>query len=282
MQPLSQRVKAEWESVPFANGYILKYGTQPGVYDHEIDVGNVTGYVVRNLPNNTEYYFSVVAYNGMGESSLSNEMASTPSAQIPMAPKYLHGHENALNGVVTLSWIPSDSTHQATYNLYRSEKAWSGYELVESDIQATSYADSTYLTAGKYFYHVRAENEKGESFYHSNIFTMDKQVDTEDFFTNISDMNYEEFLVPGFINPNKGDRFGPLNDVPGLRFRIRMTDITGRMVYDGGWNEYWKASPTVRRYPGVPMSGRYRGKRRKARFTEAAKCLWSINGGSLG
>ncbi len=239
MQPLSQRVKAEWESVPFANGYVLKYGTQPGVYDHEIDVGNVTGYVVRDLTNNTEYYFSVVAYNGMGESSLSNEMESTPRAQIPMAPRYLHGHENALNGVVNLTWIPSDSTHQATYNLYRSEKAWSGYELVESGIQGTSYADSTFLTAGKYFYHVRAENERGESFYHSNIFTMDKQVDTEDFFTNIHDMTYEDLLMPGFINPHKGDRFGPLNEIPGLRFRIRMTDIMGRLVYDGGWNEYW-------------------------------------------
>ncbi|GEM_PF-1953218 len=273
VHPLSERVKVEWESVPFANGYTLKYGTQPGVYDHEIDAGNVTGYVVRNLSNDTDYYFSVVAYNGMGESNLSNEMQSTPRAHIPNAPRYLHGHENSLNGVVTLSWIPSDSTHQATFNLYRSTKAWSDYELVQSGIQTNSYADSTFLTAGKYFYHVRAENERGESFYHSNIFTMDKQVDTEDFFTNIHDMTHEDLLMPGFINPHKGDRFGPLNEIPGLRFRIRMTDILGRHVYDGGWNEYWKGYDNGTPVPRGAYIWQIQGQSQEGPFYKSGKVL---------
>lgn len=238
-RPNSRRVTLEWESVPYANGYKVRYGTQPGVYDKIIDANNTTGYVLRNLQNGVTYYFSVSAYNGMGESALSDELQATPQTHIPQAPWYLHGHEDPVTGVVHLNWIPSDSTHQASFNVYRSKNAWSGYELVDSGINQTSYADSTFLSAGKYFYRIGAQNERGKGFFRSNIFTMDKKADTEDFFTNTPDMMYKGLLFPGFINPVKGERFGPIDPAVSIRYRIRLTDVTGRHIFTGDWGEHW-------------------------------------------
>lgn len=239
VHPLSNRVKVEWESVPFADGYIVRYGNQPGQYDYEVDAKNVTGYVLRDINNNYPYYFTVVAYNGMGESEPSNEMWSIPMANIPFAPRYLHGEESGVNGTVHLQWLMSDSTHNATTNIYRSTTPWSEYELVASGIEGTSFIDSTYLTAGRYFYRVSAQNVLAESFYYSNILTVNKQMDTDDFFTEVNEWIGEDITFPGTLNPLRGERFGPLGDFQGYRFRIRVSDIMGRVIWQGNYEEYW-------------------------------------------
>ena len=51
----NQRVSIHWESVPFANGYKVKYGTAPGVYSEVIDA-KMTGYLLRRLNNNDILY----------------------------------------------------------------------------------------------------------------------------------------------------------------------------------------------------------------------------------
>jgi len=56
-------------------GYILSYGTQPGVYTTHIDVGDQAIYDVSGLAPSTMYYFVVQAYNGAGQ-------MSGPSAQV--------------------------------------------------------------------------------------------------------------------------------------------------------------------------------------------------------
>ena len=238
-QALSGRVKIEWESVPFANGYRVRYGTSPGSYDHEVDAGNVTGYVFRNLANYTPYYFTVVAYNGVGESLSSNELSQMSMSNIPFAPRYLHGFENEANGVVHLEWIMSDSTHNATTNLYRSTMPWAEYELVKAGIEGTSWADSTKLEAGRYFYRVSAENAFGESYFKSNIFTMNKNVDTDDFFTHVADLADDKILMPGQLKIGGGRLFGPVNQADGLCFTLTVYDLSGRLVFRGGQNEYW-------------------------------------------
>jgi hypothetical protein len=55
-------------------GYRLYYGTQSGVYDHIIDVGNVVTYTVTGLELGRTYFFAVTAYNG-DESGYSNEVS---------------------------------------------------------------------------------------------------------------------------------------------------------------------------------------------------------------
>ena len=55
-------------------GYIVYWGTQPGVYDHSLDVGNQTERLIPGLTRGTTYYFVVRAYDvNYALSDLSNE-----------------------------------------------------------------------------------------------------------------------------------------------------------------------------------------------------------------
>ncbi len=54
-------VALSWTAVSGANEYIIKYGTATGVYDTEIQLGNVTSHTVTGLTNGTKYFFVVTA-----------------------------------------------------------------------------------------------------------------------------------------------------------------------------------------------------------------------------
>ena len=176
--PLSGKVTVEWQSVPFANGYKVKYGSTSGNYTETIDTKNVTGFIVRNLPNNEELFFTVVAYNGFGESNASNEMSATPRAKIPNCPYLINAVEDTNDGTVTVNWTPSDSTHTGTFKLYRSQTPQSGYQLIAENIDMISYKDKEYLTTGNYYYRLKTENDIGESFFYSQIATVRKTINT--------------------------------------------------------------------------------------------------------
>lgn len=75
----AQDVTLEWDpnTEPDLGGYIVHYGTQSGIYDYSLDVGNFNSAVISGLEPDTEYYFAVSAYNLDGLSSaLSNEVSS--------------------------------------------------------------------------------------------------------------------------------------------------------------------------------------------------------------
>jgi hypothetical protein len=79
-------VTLEWDPnlEPDLGGYIVHYGTESGIYDHNLDVGNFTSAVISGLDSSKEYYFAVSAYNLDGLSSgLSNEVttALVPSSE---------------------------------------------------------------------------------------------------------------------------------------------------------------------------------------------------------
>lgn len=57
-------------------GYKVYRGTQSGVYDTSIAVGNVTTHQVTNLPPNTTYFFSVTALDSAGNESLPSSEVS--------------------------------------------------------------------------------------------------------------------------------------------------------------------------------------------------------------
>lgn len=48
---------------PDLAGYKVYYGTQSGIYDFVVDVGNVTHFTVNDLERDTRYYFAVTAYD---------------------------------------------------------------------------------------------------------------------------------------------------------------------------------------------------------------------------
>ncbi|GEM_PF-5225831 len=62
------------------SGYIIFYGSAPGDYTEEIDVGNVTRYSLKNIPltKKIKYYFVVRAYNKLRQSDNSNRVTYIP------------------------------------------------------------------------------------------------------------------------------------------------------------------------------------------------------------
>src|ERR1700722_1790661 len=68
---------ATWSAnpAPDVTGYILSYGTQPGVHPTSIDVGDVTTWQINTLSPGQTYYFVVQAYDSSG-------LTSDPSAEV--------------------------------------------------------------------------------------------------------------------------------------------------------------------------------------------------------
>jgi len=88
-------VTLRWIPVPEQDvkGYLVYYGTKPGVYfgttavegQSPIDAGNTTEFTIHGLTNGTLYYFSGVAYDNANpphRSSFSNEISTRPSRML--------------------------------------------------------------------------------------------------------------------------------------------------------------------------------------------------------
>lgn len=59
-------------------GYKVYWGTTSGIYDNNVDVGNVTTYQILNLLSGTTYYAVITAYDpSANESGYSNEASAT-------------------------------------------------------------------------------------------------------------------------------------------------------------------------------------------------------------
>ena len=224
----SERITIHWESVPFANGYRVKYGTSPGVYTHIIDVGNATGYILRKLQNNTPYYINVTAYNESGEGENAAEIDATPVINRPWPP-YLAFAKESSDGTVDVSWTPSDSTHNAVFDVYYCPTPWdeSRYELVATNISGTQYKDNTPRSKGYHYYRVKSRNAVGESVYFSNIATVDKIMESN---TDVS----TGYQFPVTIYPN------PVSDVVYLSVdnsqrsvNYKVYNAIGRMMIKG-------------------------------------------------
>jgi hypothetical protein len=77
-------VRLAWDpsTDPAVLGYIVDYGTAPGVYSQSLIVGNVLQHTISGLLLNKVYYFAVRAYDAYGAlSARSNEVSfTTPSS----------------------------------------------------------------------------------------------------------------------------------------------------------------------------------------------------------
>jgi hypothetical protein len=79
----------KWDAVKGAESYIVKYGTESGVYTQTVTAtkdayGN---YVIPGLTNGTTYYFVVSATVNGVESDYSNEASATPQAPVQPDPE---------------------------------------------------------------------------------------------------------------------------------------------------------------------------------------------------
>jgi subtilase family serine protease/ribosomal protein S20 len=111
------QVVLNWNSVPTATGYTVKYGTVQGNYSSTIEVGSATAYTVSGLTNGTTYYFVVVAKNALGSSRNSDELSATPKIPAPdLIISAVSGPANGKAGspVVITDTVTNKGTKAAT------------------------------------------------------------------------------------------------------------------------------------------------------------------------
>jgi len=78
-------VNLSWNSAANADGYRVFYGTAPGQYAFNRDIGNRTSAAIDGLQDCTQWYFAVKAYNLTGESDqFSGELSGWPRPTIDL------------------------------------------------------------------------------------------------------------------------------------------------------------------------------------------------------
>ncbi|CAG7643965.1 hypothetical protein PAECIP111802_03122 [Paenibacillus allorhizosphaerae] len=90
------------------------YGKAPGQYTETVEAGNNAGWLMGGLDNDTRYYFTVRAYNALGESRNSAELDAVPRSLLPLAPRDLSIKEERGQSI-SMQWKPA-RTEVAEHN----------------------------------------------------------------------------------------------------------------------------------------------------------------------
>jgi len=62
-------------------GHKVYVGTQPGIYNAPVSIGNVASYTVANLPTGRTYYATITAFDSAGNESLHSAEVTRPSTK---------------------------------------------------------------------------------------------------------------------------------------------------------------------------------------------------------
>lgn len=84
--PGNAQVQLRWDAVPNATGYTINVSTTSGQEKPSVSLLPQAGGIVPNLSNDTLYYFTVQATNGVGASLASAELTATPASSLANAP----------------------------------------------------------------------------------------------------------------------------------------------------------------------------------------------------
>ena len=104
-------------------GYKIYYGTSSGNYTEIMDVGNETAHQFTGLPDGTEYFFAVTAYDASAnESTYSNEVSKIAQST-DTTPPVISGiyYDNMTVGSATINWTTNEvSDTQVEYGMTTS------------------------------------------------------------------------------------------------------------------------------------------------------------------
>lgn len=136
-------------------GYILYYGTASRNYATNIDVGNITQYTVRDLPEGVTYFFAAKAYDTDGnESGYSSELVHTTGSPNnnptdPTAPN------SPSNGYVNTSYTFNTSASDPDGNALEYQFDWGDGT---SSIWGAASRSHSWSSAGTFCIRARARD----------------------------------------------------------------------------------------------------------------------------
>jgi hypothetical protein len=142
--PGNKEISLDWNIVPNATSYkIYKDGSF-------LTTVTTKPFLITSLTNGTVYSFEITAVNAIGESEKSAPVTASPIDFL--APTGLAS--NVSDSRVVLSWNPSPLATK--YRLYRDG-------VLLSEIEGSSYSDSSVTNGTNYKYEVSAVNSSNES-----------------------------------------------------------------------------------------------------------------------
>jgi hypothetical protein len=77
---ITAQITVEWDAntEPNISGYRVYYGSESGIYDSIVDVGNITNYTIIGLEPGDTYFITATAYDTDGnESDFATELPYT-------------------------------------------------------------------------------------------------------------------------------------------------------------------------------------------------------------
>jgi titin len=139
-----------------------------GTYAEIATVGaNVTSYSSVGLVANTQYYYRVRAFNGLGSSSYSNQAIATTLPDPPATPSGLTAITMS-NTQINLAWQDNSSNETGFKIESKLNSAVTYTEIATVGANVTSYSSTGLAVNTAYNYRVRAYNAGGNSVY-SNV-----------------------------------------------------------------------------------------------------------------
>jgi hypothetical protein len=164
---------------PDLAGYVVYYGTQPGLYTHRIEVGRQTAYTIKDLDESRRYFIAVAAVDAAGnESPFSDEVVGEAgggsssqglSRWLPSQHTLSQNHPNPFH-------IPSERTTTITFELYEAGKA--KLEIFDLLGQRVTTLVNKEFKAGRYNLSWNGRNDQNQAV-HAGVYVYRLQTDRQ-------------------------------------------------------------------------------------------------------
>ncbi|MDR1147030.1 MAG: fibronectin type III domain-containing protein [Spirochaetaceae bacterium] len=154
-------IAISWQKVSGATGYrVYRGASADGGYSQLSPDTPEPAFIDTGLSADTDYFYKVKAFNGIGEGGLSEEYA-VAAIKKPQPPDKISVTSGTVAGSLNVSW--EAVADAAAYRVYRAGIENGVYSFVGSVADdSTTYTDSGLVMGNTYFYKVSAVNVAGE------------------------------------------------------------------------------------------------------------------------